>query len=689
MAETVILDPAAVATGRTELDITGLVNEQGIDFGDAAIEQYVAEVQRGQLPVDFRVPNRHIEIPLLVFSRTGMTFEQARQKVQAKVALFQRHGGWVSRQTAAGKWYADIVGATLKLGGSRAQALWGIDADAMLTLETLPDWYGDEVQLGADHLSAGAAELVFKENGPVLGDYPARVRVVVDNDAARPQRGLIWAMRSQYYSAAPTAKLAYEAESLTPLDSAAVTGAVAGTSGGSAIQHNALTTEWSPVVGTDHAVDGAMTHVGTYRVWARARTTSSTPPRLRFVYDVGDLVRPTENRPKRLPASNALVLVDLGEIRVAPAPVGTHRWKGQIQGAGDSGGENVTIDKVWYVPVDDGYGTFSTPTLIVDGTSTTAARDAFEAAGAGGNLNARVPPVGAAWATSGAATDFQFINPGAGDPPTYAVSRSAATAAFRFGVFGPVMTAMQVRALVGTKLTNGGLSGASGFGQCGVLARWVDANNHVRLTIKPNVPPAGGTPPAGGYATHVVALEMVVAGAVTVLASTLAWNIPSQARLDLTVSGGLATGRVDNADGTQKFAEIVGFDNALATAGALDDGKGGIIDAGDGTNVVTRWYTRVTVTVAPQLDAVIYNGRSLQLRTDGPYRQTIDGVAYGPCSYPTGDLPRLPPSGLEARPVEIFLKTSRGDLVETPDDGIDAISAQVFYRPCWLTVPGA
>ena len=53
---------------------------------------------------------------------------------------------------------------------------------------------------------------------------------------------------------------------------------------------------------------------------------------------------------------------------------------------------------------------------------------------------------------------------------------------------------------------------------------------------------------------------------------------------------------------------------------------------------------------------------------------------------------RLTQAGLEARTTEVLIKGSRGDLGLLPDlhtstDYGDNISAQVFYRPCWLHVP--
>jgi hypothetical protein len=91
----------------------------------------------------------------------------------------------------------------------------------------------------------------------------------------------------------------------------------------------------------------------------------------------------------------------------------------------------------------------------------------------------------------------------------------------------------------------------------------------------------------------------------------------------------------------------------------------------------------------PTPDAVIFQAQSAELRTDGTFRQTADGTGWGPTNPPTGDLLRMPPSGLEGRDVEFFLKASRGDFDQLPDSADDGLQAQVFYRPSWLVVPGS
>jgi hypothetical protein len=35
----------------------------------------------------------------------------------------------------------------------------------------------------------------------------------------------------------------------------------------------------------------------------------------------------------------------------------------------------------------------------------------------------------------------------------------------------------------------------------------------------------------------------------------------------------------------------------------------------------------------------------------------------------------------------MFVKASRGDLGELPDTAVDAVKAQVLYRPCYLFAP--
>jgi hypothetical protein len=88
--------------------------------------------------------------------------------------------------------------------------------------------------------------------------------------------------------------------------------------------------------------------------------------------------------------------------------------------------------------------------------------------------------------------------------------------------------------------------------------------------------------------------------------------------------------------------------------------------------------------VAVQQDAVIFASRESQIRYDGSYREDKESTAMVRIAEETGDLFRIPPSGIEKSPVELLLKGSHGDFREEPDDQIDKMKAQVFYRPCYI-----
>jgi hypothetical protein len=189
------LDPGAVSTGRNQLEITQWVDaNEGIDYGDAEIQAFMSDMERGSVPVDFRVPNRQVTIPLVIKATGGTTFAQARQLLEHKAALLQREGGWFGRVLSSntaptgGTVYADVVNCSLKFGGSWLQTHKNVDPDAELRLELIPDWYGDERQLG-DHVETTNTELIWTETN-IAGDYPGRIRLVVDNDDATNPQGL-------------------------------------------------------------------------------------------------------------------------------------------------------------------------------------------------------------------------------------------------------------------------------------------------------------------------------------------------------------------------------------------------------------------------------------------------------------------------------------------------------------------
>lgn len=662
------LDPSEVAVDRTELAINVSpirVAEAGIDWGDAQIEAYMAEAHRGQVPVDFRVPNRTITIPIIYGPAEDAALTAARAALRAKVARIQQEGGWLKRSEGR---YCDVVNATLREPDRHSYL--GYEIDVVLTLEAIPDFYGDEIELD-DIEETTAAEIVQvlqldAADAVIDGDYPGRVRIVVDEDDGETQHSLMWGLRSRYYSSAATAALVYDAEDLTPVGQAAV-------SGGS-VEHTNLQTVWTSVLSTEHAVSGHLTHQGTYRVWARAQSDSDVPPQLRILYGVGGLSVSTDNTGGAIARGDSeWHLVNLGTIFLRPSLLGTHYWEGLIQAKANAAGDDVTIGKLWLQPIDDGAGHLTAIEPTLDDLSPVGSDD-FTGTTSGNALNGRTATFGGTWATSGATTDFAFADDLSGEQ----VKRSTtADASGRLALLGSTSYGdLQIASVIQASAYPTGVSGNNFQG----VARGADSSNHVRGYLQ------RGRVSSQNFAQ--LALVSVVAGTPAVLGTTAVdiadAPVSTDLLLRLTVfETGRAVLELYDETGEDLIADLDVSSATLATGGSLASGKPGLWDMNDGANAANRWYDNVEVTVPVAADAVIFPNGYLEIRTDGIYRLGADGTGSSPI-IGVGDMPRIPPSGIEERPVELFIKWSRSDLGDIPDAGVDDASARVTYRASWL-----
>lgn len=683
-----VIDPSEVAESRTELDLNAApitVKVDGIDWGDAEIQTYMAEQARGESPVDIRFPNRTITIPLILNADDSVSYNTARANLQAKVGLLQREGGWLRRGTGL---YADIVNATLNIPDSWMQLAKYANVDVVLTLTALPDFYGDELTL-SDHSTTTLGELVWTETA-IAGDHPGRLRLVVDNDQSTDQRGLVAAVRCRHYSADSTAALVYEAEDLTPLDAAAPA-VVAGASGGSAVRHTNLGTGWTPVLSTEIDGVGHMTHTGSYRVRARLSSTGGTNVQARLVWDVGDLTNPVENDPFTIPSivggpAYTFYLADLGTVRLDEVPTGTHRWQGVVQAKGaGSGGQEITVDKLWLEPLDEGWTLLRAPIDASPGLVDYDARDPFSQTA--GNLTGKTLPVGGTWtAFGGDATDFTLDTSGHRAQRTDSAGDGALP---NLSVAGRAITAgttsyTTVAAEVDIEPDADGGTGQAVW-QAGLLLRAAATTDYAIVRVNRE---------GNSIQNDVrVVFEKVEASSSTTLEDETFTELriyeESPVRLRVTVD---AAGRYAIWVGSPEASVlgdpvIVGIHSSFATGGALASGKVGIMEGSTAAPQPVVYLDNYAAWV-PAGDAVLFADQSAELRWDGHFREDSAGAAYGPISYPEGDLLRIPPSGLEGRTVEFFVKGSRGDFDTLPDSSAaDDISGQAFYRPSWLFLP--
>ncbi len=365
--ERIILDPGEVSTGRTEFDITPWIDHEGIDWGDAAISAFMSETEVGEIPVDFRIPNRQITIPLAFVNRGTVTAQVARARLQAKLALFQREGGWLKRVTnSGGTVYGDVVDgmfhATSTPGYTSKR---DEDYVASATLNLVPEFYGNEITLG-DHVETTDSELIFTET-EIIGDMPGRVRLVVDNDQASAQTSLVYGFRSRNYDSATSAKLFWEVEEFDVLGATGTRQALSGASGGTVVRGTA-TTGLATIV-----YNSTFTHQGHYRVFARCYSSSSASANLwaQFKYspsgETSDAYS-VANDEVKVKGGSIFQVLDLGQVDIRKSPVGSHKWLGRLRARGSLGTENIRFDSLWFVPADEYSGVIRADAMTASAT---------------------------------------------------------------------------------------------------------------------------------------------------------------------------------------------------------------------------------------------------------------------------------------------------------------------------------
>jgi hypothetical protein len=645
----VVLDPAAVAPGRAELSLNSgniaVVGGEGhgIDWGEAAIKAFLAEQQFGEVPTDFRVPNRIVSIPLLLGAKDGGSQaeqEAARRTLAQKVALFQRQGGVLMRKRATGEpLYADIINATLTVPD-----VWEgeVEPGVLLKLECLPDFYGEEIELDAVE-ETGQIAAVLKKAGvaaTIAGDYPARTRVVLTEKASKNQRGVLWGFRSTYYDALATSALSFDTYTMTTINGA-VTGIASGGeqpafSGKVAKLVAPEPNTWHPFIELTSSTiaTGAsgsepktkhLQHQGSYRVWARV--TGTAGQRFRLAWSANDATAPILNASMALDETGPWQLLDLGEIRIEEPPFGDHWWNGLIQVETGPGAHEVLADRLWLQPLDDGAGKLRA-TAVPTSTLLSPVVNPAEAE------SSNTIHAGTAWP-----------KPKDALAPTYLTQSFVSLAA---SASSQALAVEKAGFSIPAGATIKGIEIAFSAGQVAGTAF-----GFMQLT--------GGLLKAGAVSGTTKSL---IAGA----GEPLVWGGPSD------LWGTTWTPAQINA---ATFGSYAYFTNTGAQA---HEGKYSL-------QTIRVYYSFSASAVAE--DAVIYSGRTAQVTSEGSYRTAT--TSYACVSEETGDLPRLPPSGIENRPCQLFVKNSRGLLPEPgaltageADSGIDKIQAQIFYRPCYI-----
>lgn len=542
-----------------------------------------------------------------------------------------------------------------------------------LVMTTRPFGYGAEVTGTA---VSSTEPVLTLEASAVAGDVPAEGRLIVTDAATQSRRHFEWGLESRHYPTVSPPGLLVDSASLVTSGYSGAATTRTGAYSASGVIRATLYSLPTVVCATQD-----LSHIGTFRVKARVygtganSGTSKVFVRLAWRVGEGQFYANAYDQPRVV---NGFSEIDLGLITIPQATLGTQKWLGQIQAyslRADGTYDTLDVDYLALIPAGEGYGkshaVYSTGQIGV-----LSARDDFASMTSGALLGGRTAPLGGAWATSGDATDFEasdVVSPGDMKVRRSAVSSTAG----RYALVGTTsFSNVDVAASVGLA----GISAAAANPYVSVVARYVDANNHLRVSLNPQ--------------NSELRLWARVAGADTLLASQPVAVTDStfyRLRLVCFATGGVIA-EMRNARNTL-LASVQAQSTHLQAGGALATGLAGIHDISTaGTLGVTRYFDDVFVTATPPAEEiVIYSGRQLEVRGDGDeiaLRQNAGGTLWGRPPLYRGSPILVPPAGTAARKTRVLVKARRNDIETSADEFVaDNLTAQLNYTPRYLAVP--
>ena len=494
--------------------------------------------------------------------------------------------------------------------------------------------------------------------------------IVVTDSAGQLRRHVEWGLEGQSYNSATSLLIDSDDMVTSGFAGSQTTGAGAydpNASGNNVVQATLFFGKTIAVCGT-----GNLAHVGVFRVKARIQTSLLTNP-VRLSWKSGD--GPMTSNAWVLPVSNtSWVEVDLGTITLQAATVGTQRWTGQIEARGGAASPGVVIvDYLILVPSSAGYG--RARAVFAYSPGLLAGLDSFVGTTAGNPLATRTAPLGGSWATSGDTGDYVFSDSFPGPAEGLLRTTSVVETTGRFAILGSTSyTDVQVEARMQSSI--------NAQSEQALVARWVDASNHLRFVI-----------PGGDVSDPWARVEQVVGGVVTTL-DQVEWVYPDGlpgytllVRL-IAFSTGRIIAQIYGGAGeiipTTLVSQLNASTSVLATGGTLQTGKPGLWDHAYSTSGPSgRLVTDFAVSVPALEQIAIYSGRNLQISSTDTVRQDSTGTYVGrPQSYRGSRA--LAPVGTS----RVLVKARRNDVEADLDDNVtDRTMIQIVWTPRGLAVP--
>jgi hypothetical protein len=633
--ERCVLDPVDFIPERVELDLDSLglaVRAEGVDWGEAAITAQMVRRAEGEESSDGHRDGVPIRIPIRVKEDGDVSLAQAAQVLQAKFGTIQVHGGWVLRDFDDDGGFAGPLGYRILRHTAQLSGLQGWlfanrqDApDVVLTATRMPIGYSTEKVESEEFLEESERELVY-ELPPGTGTAEGLSQITVTNlNEFADLRGLIWSEECRDYQEGPTAEPEYDAADLT-LRGAAELKTVAGIQ---VVQHSSLTAGWMAILSSEIAGDGHMTHLGARRMFIRTPEPAEgedfgTPVELKLIWRALGSSRWSEDNPIRAAHGEIPALLDMGEARPQVAALGDQRWEWKLMARAPSGSGGIRIHKVYPLSTEQ--------FLVLSEPEVNPSPEAHETQSPKSVENSGGD--GVAWTSpaKAEASDNSYATV-EGEPNKSLSTQFLKATNFAFGIpEGAIITGViaEIEKSRVESTGNGPLDLAVCLVREGIIQ---DATDTAGAGANRALP--GRWPTADAYTVYGASEDL--------------WGATP--------------------------------DSPWLPSDINDSGFGVAISAWTGAGTTARVdHIRLIVyyTEAEPEDRVCYTGRSVDLRSNGPFRQArVDaGDVWGEV-VPDGFLPYAAPSGLEARPRRGIIIPTQGDLGSLPDRGSNKLSAVV------------
>lgn len=626
----------------------------------------------GSIPVQVTHQNRTITLKLRITGTSASALETTLSTLAQKIDKLRREGGTLKHTTPTTDTVVfDVISASHTLTLDRRYTrVWMVECVAVF--ECRPYGLGAWVTNLSDHAETTNPVLVFTETG-ITGDVPALGRLVVDEDDADSQFWVMWGLQSRYYDSDADAALYFASTGRALLGGSQING--------STVESDPLTSEYTAILSTNASGGSPMQHVGTFRVWAQVNiTTAFTDTLLALDWSTNSFTSFTRNYAQTIESgakTGQPFLIDFGIVELPKVAQGTQAWEGRFLALG--AGNVAQIKHIILQPVAEGSGEVSGVFQTSAPTAYTA-QDGF--AQTSGALTGKTAAIGGTWAASTGppaqdTTDFQVD--GSGTITRTATSDSGTTPVQgRLVQLPQTMTATAVQIDHWADTANNNASW-----HAGVVARWADNNNFIRAY-------AEVAKSLSGFRINAYTVDVVASGTSTTQFSDggpTAWADEIEAfTLRLVVDAGGRWRLFVGPQGGTLSPIGEGYHSALATGGALDDGRPGIWDYHSDANAATRNYDNFAAW-APVTDAAMFASQSLEIRHDRVIREDSSGTYWQKPSSYDGRYLLIPPAGAESRTVRIMVKGCRNNPRDMSDPGTDDISAKLYYRPRYLILP--